>query len=64
MAKKAGSRDEQAKILIRLPYEVRQKLKIIAAYERSSMNEKALNYIKRGVEEDSNNFKDLILEKE
>lgn len=64
MAEKDGSLCDQAKVLLRLPYELRKKLKIIAACENSSMNEKALSYIERGVAKDSNNVDDLILKKD
>ncbi len=64
MPKEKGPRYGEAKILLRLPHEVRRRLKVIAACENSSMNEKALNYIKKGIEEDSNNIGNLILDKD
>jgi hypothetical protein len=41
-----------AMIVVRIPLELKRKIKIIAAYDNCSMSEKASSYIEKGIQKE------------
>jgi hypothetical protein len=46
---RARHKEDMVMIVVRIPRSLRRKLKMIAAYENISMNDKAKDYIERGI---------------
>jgi plasmid stability protein len=42
-------KEDMVMIVVRIPQSLRRKLKMIAAYENLSMNDKARDYIEKGI---------------
>ena len=52
MTKRARMKGDAVMIVVRLPSDLRRKLKVIAAYENCSMNDKARTYIEKGIKKE------------
>lgn len=49
MKNKAKHKEDMVMVVIRIPRILRRKLKMIAAYENLSMNDKAKDYLEKGI---------------
>jgi plasmid stability protein len=47
--RKEKQKEDMVMIVVRIPRSLRRKLKMIAAYENFSMNNKARDYIEKGI---------------
>lgn len=47
--RRAKQKEDMVMIVVRIPLSLRRKLKMIAAYENLSMNDKARDYIEKGI---------------
>lgn len=47
--RRVKQKEDMVMIVVRIPRSLRRKLKMIAAYENLSMNDKARDYIEKGI---------------